>query len=272
MPPVRGIVSAAVAVALVGMASAAVPAAEQDSQTSLQQRVEKLTAGQEALRQEILAMQKQLQEIRELLQKTPVGAPAPAPLPPLPAELTIQGAPMKGSADAPVVIVEFSDFQCPFCERHFNQTMGLLDKEYISTGKVKYVFRHFPLERIHPQAFKASEAAECAFGQGKFWEMHHRLFLSQRMLMPPDLLKHAEAIGLDGEKFASCLTGQATARIRADLMLGAQAGVTATPNFFLGTSIADGRIKVSRKLNGAVPFATFKAAIDTLLAGPPPGE
>jgi len=268
----RGMVSAAVAVALVGMASAAMTAGEQDSQTSLQQQVEKLNAVQEVLRQEILAMQKQLQEIRALLQAGPAVAPAPAPQPPLPAELTIQGAPLKGSADAPVVIVEFSDFQCPFCGRHFNQTMELLDKEYISTGKVKYVFRHFPLERIHPQAFKASEAAECAFGQGKFWEMHDRLFANQRMLMPPDLLKHAEAVGLDGAKFASCLTGQTTARIRADLMLGAQAGVTATPNFFLGTTIPGGKIKVTRKLNGAVPFATFKAAIDALLASPPPAE
>ena len=266
MPPIRGIVSAAVAVAVVGMASAAMPAAEQDSQTSLQRQVEKLTAGQEALRQEILAMQKQLQEIRELLQK----GPAAAPQPPLPAELTIQGAPMKGSADAPVAIVEFSDFQCPFCERHFSQTMGLLDKEYISTGKVKYVFRHFPLERIHPQAFKASEAAECASGEGKFWDMHDRLFANQRMLKPPDLLKHAEAVGLNGAKFASCLTGETAARIRADLTLGAQAGVMATPNFFLGTPIPGGRIKVTRKLNGAVPFATFKAAIDALLASPPP--
>jgi protein-disulfide isomerase len=268
----RKMVSAAGAAALVGMTFAALPAGAQEGQTGLQQQVEKLNAGQEALRQEILAMQKQLQEIRTLLQARPAAAPAPAPQPPLPAELTIQGAPIKGSASAPVTIVEFSDFQCPFCGRHFNQTMGLLDKEYISTGKVKYVFRHFPLERIHPQAFKASEAAECAVEQGKFWEMHDRLFANQQMLMPPDLLKHAEAVGLDGAKFASCLTGQTTARIRGDLTLGAQAGVTATPNFFLGTTIPGGKIKVTRKLNGAVSFATFKAAIDALLASPPPAE
>jgi protein-disulfide isomerase len=270
----RKMVSSAVAAAMAGMAFAALPAGAQEGQTSLQQQVEKLNAGQEALRQEILAMQKQLQEIRTLLQARPPAAPAQAaaPQPPLPAELTIQGAPMKGSANAPVTIVEFSDFQCPFCGRHFNQTMGLLDKEYISTGKVKYVFRHFPLERIHPQAFKASEAAECAVGQGKFWEMHDRLFANQQLLMPPDLVKHAEAVGLDRAKFASCLTGQTTAKIRGDLTLGAQAGVTATPNFFLGTTIPGGKIKVIRKLNGAVPFATFKAAIDTLLANAPPAE
>ena len=267
-------VSAAVAGALVGMAFAALPAWAQEGQTGLQQQVEKLNAGQEALRQEILAMQKQLQEIRTLLQARPAApAQAAAPQPPLPAELTIQGAPIKGSANAPVTIVEFSDFQCPFCGRHFNQTLWLLDKEYISTGKVKYVFRHFPLEQIHPQAFKASEAAECAAAQGKFWEMHDRLFANQQMLMPPDLLKHGEAVGLDTAKFASCLTPGTTAtRIRGDLALGSQAGVTATPNFFLGTTIPGGKIKVTRKLNGAVPFATFKAAIDALLASAPPAE
>ena len=243
--------------------------AQEGGQSGLQQQVEKLNAGQEALRKEILAMQKQLQEIRTLLQARP-AAPAPAPQPPLPAELSIQDAPIKGSANAPVTIVEFSDFQCPFCGRHFNQTMGLLDKEYISTGKVKYVFRHFPLERIHPQAFKASEAAECASAQGKFWEMHDHLFANQQMLTQPDLLKHGEAVGLDTAKFASCLTPGTTAtRIRGDLALGSQAGVTATPNFFLGTTIPGGKIKVVRKLNGAVPFATFKAAIDALLASPP---
>jgi protein-disulfide isomerase len=264
----------ALLVALVFSASAIAVRAQGSDQTGLEQQVEKLNAGQEAIRQQILVMQKQLQEIRTLLQARPAApAQAAAPQPPLPAELIIQGAPIKGSANAPVTIVEFSDFQCPFCARHFNQTMALLDKEYISTGKVKYVFRHFPLERIHPQAFKASEAAECAAAQGKFWEMHDRLFANQQMLMPPDLLKHGEAVGLDAAKFAGCLTPGTTApRIRGDLTLGAQAGVSATPNFFLGTTIPGGKIKVTRKLNGAVPFATFKAAIDALLASAPPAE
>lgn len=216
-------------------------------------------------------MQQQLQEITKLLQARP-AQPAVAPQPPLPAELVTDGAPFKGSANAPLTIVEFSDFQCPFCGRHFQQTYGQLDKEYISTGKVRYVFRHFPLERIHPQAFKAGEAAECATAQGKFWEMHDRLFANQQALMPADLLKHAQALGLDEARFTTCLAGQMTARVRADLALGAQAGVTATPNFFLGVPMPGGKIKVLRKLNGAVPFATFKSAIDALLANPPSAE
>ena len=168
--------------------------------------------------------------------------------------------------------VEFSDFQCPFCQRHWQQTYGQLDRDYIATGKVRYVFRHFPLERIHPQALKAGEAAECAAAQGKFWEMHDRLFLNQQALMPADLVKHAEALGLDETQFTSCLDGQMTARVRADLAMGAQAGVTATPNFFVGVTIPGGKIKVLQKLSGALPFATFKSTFDGLLASLPPAE
>jgi protein-disulfide isomerase len=239
-------------------------------QTGLQQQVEKLNAGQEALRKEIQAMQRQLLEIRTLLEARP--AQAAAPQPPLPAELSTDGAPFKGSPNAPLTIVEFSDFQCPFCGRHWQQTYGQLDKEYISTGRVRYVYRHFPLERIHPQALKAGEAAECAAAQGKFWEMHDRLFANQQALMPTDLMVHSQAIGLDRARFGACLAGQMTAKVRADLALGTQAGVGSTPSFFVGTPAPGGKIKVLRKLTGALPFATFKTTINGLLAGPPPAE
>ena len=237
----------------------------------LTEQVEKLNAGQEALRKELQAVQRQLQQITSLLKARP-AQPAAAPQPPLPAELVTDGAPFKGSPDAPLTIVEFSDFQCPFCRRHWQQTYGQLDRDYISTGKVRYVFRHFPLERIHPQALKASEATECAAAQGKFWEMHDRLFANQQALMPADLVKHAQALGLDETRFEACFAGQTTARVRADLAMGAQAGVMATPNFFLGVPMPGGKIKVVRKLSGALPFATFKSTIDGLLASPPPAE
>ena len=233
--------------------------------TGLPEQVEKLNAGQEALRKQLQTMQRQLQEIRSLLQARP-AQPAAALQAPLPAELLTDGAPFKGAPDAPLTIVEFSDFQCPFCRRHWQQTYGQLDRDYISTGKVRYVFRHFPLERIHPQALKASEAAECAAAQCKFWEMHDRLFANQQALMPADLAKHAQAIGLDETRFAACLAGQMTARVRADLAMGTQAGVRATPNFFVGTTMPGGKIKVIRKLNGALPYARFKTTIDGLLA------
>src|SRR6185436_20936742 len=87
-------------------------------------------------------------------------------------DLTLAGAATKGRASAPLVMLEFSDFECPFCGRYSRETYPQVQREYVDTGKVRYVFRHTPIERIHPQAMKAAEAAECAGTQGKFWEMH----------------------------------------------------------------------------------------------------
>ncbi|OFW01616.1 MAG: hypothetical protein A3I61_06245 [Acidobacteria bacterium RIFCSPLOWO2_02_FULL_68_18] len=254
--------------AALAVAVPALPARAQETEpTALQQQIEKLNAGQEALRKELQAVQRQLQEIRTLLQQQ-ARAPQPAQpaAAPLPAELAVAGAPFKGAADAVLTIVEFSDFQCPFCGRHWTQTYGQLDKEYVSTGAVKYVFRHFPLERIHPQAFKAGEAAECAAAQNRFWDMHDRLFANQQALFPGDLVTHAQALGLDEAKFTGCLAGQTAARVRQDVTLGTQAGVNSTPTFFVGLTMPDGKMKVLRKLNGALPFATFKTTLDGLLA------
>jgi protein-disulfide isomerase len=106
--------------------------------------------------------------------------------------LSVDGAPSMGNGDAKVTLIEFSDYQCSFCGRHFSQTLPRLMTEYVKTGKVKYVLRDFPLEPIHPLAFKAAEAARCASDQGKYWEMHDRLFSNQQALGPKDLPRHAE--------------------------------------------------------------------------------
>lgn len=196
-----------------------------------------------------------------------IAQPPPKQLPPpIPAELMVMGAPFKGAADARLTIIEFSDFQCPSCARHWAQTYAQLDKEYISTGTVKYVFRHFPRERIHPQAFKAGEAAECAAAQNRFWEMHDRLFANQQALFPNDLVKHAQAVGLDEPQFTACLVGgQMAARVRQDMAMGTQAGVSSTPTFFVGQTLPDGKVKVHGRMSGgAFPFAAFKNALDTL--------
>ena len=137
--------------------------------------------------------------------------------------------------------------------------------------KIRIVFKDFPLPN-HAMAAKAAEAAHCAGDQGKYWEMHDRLFANQKALMPADLLTHAQALGLDQESFTKCLAGQMTARVRADLAMGAQAGVGSTPNFFVGVPQPGGKIKVLRKLNGAVPFASFKSTIDGLLATLAPAQ
>ena len=146
--------------------------------------------------------------------------------------------------------------------------MPQIETEYIKTGKLKYVALDFPLESIHKNAFKAAEAARCASDQGKFWEMHDRLFANQQALAPNNLPQHAQALELDVRKFQQCLDGgKYAADIRKDLAEGQKAGVTGTPGFFLGlTNPNDPKIKTLRVLKGAQPYASFKEAIDSLLS------
>ena len=130
------------------------------------------------------------------------------------------------------------------------------------------MIRDFPLESIHPQAFKAAEASHCANEQGKYWEMHDRLFANQKELGVKDLPKHAEALGMDVTKFQQCLeSGKYAARIRKDLTEGQKLGITGTPGFFVGVTDPNGtEVKVLRQIKGAQPWAAFQGAIDSLLA------
>ena len=141
--------------------------------------------------------------------------------------------------------------------------MPKLDDEYIKTGKLRYVIREFPLESIHPQAFKASEAALCAGDQGKYWEMHDRLFADQKAIASKDLPEHAQALGLDSGKFEECLaSGKHAAKIRAALVEGQKAGVRGTPAFFLGLTAPDNsKVKIVRMISGAQGYSVFQAAI-----------
>ena len=131
---------------------------------------------------------------------------------------------------------------------------------------MKYVFMDFPLP-MHGQAMKASEAALCAGDQGKFWEMHDRLFANQNALAPEALLKHAEALGLDTTQFKECLdSGKQAAQIKAAMAEGQKVGITGTPGFLLGFIQADGKVMATKKISGAVPYANFKATIDEMLS------
>ena len=143
-----------------------------------------------------------------------------------------------------------------------------MEQAYIKTGKVKYIALDFPLESIHQNAFKAAEAARCAGAQGKYWEMHARLFANQGALGLNDLPAHAEALGLDRAAFQPCLeSGRYAEAIRKDLADGQQAGVTGTPSFFLGvTEVNDSKVKALRQLKGAQPYTAFQTTIDGLLA------
>jgi len=216
-----------------------------------------------ALTQTVKEMQKDLQEIKALLQSSRSAAP------PQNVVLDLSNRPSQGDATAKLTLVEFSDFQCPFCGRHARDTAPQIDKEYVTTGKLRHVFLDMPLEQIHKFAFKAAEAANCAGEQGKYWEMHDRLFENQNRLEP--LSSHAEAVGLNVPKFEECLnSGRQAAAIRQDMAEAQKAGVTGTPTFFLAyTDPKSSKIKTVRRLTGAQPFVAFKAEIDKLLADEP---
>jgi len=151
------------------------------------------------------------------------------------------GAPVSGSEKAPVTIVEFSDFQCPFC-RGFAPTLKLIEKNY--RDKVRIVYRQAPITSIHPFAFKAAEASLCAQEQGKFWELHDAMFADQSKLAVADLKKRARELGMDGKKFDSCLdTGRTTERVQNDMAEGVRIGVKGTPAAFVnGVELKGGAV------------------------------
>jgi protein-disulfide isomerase len=221
-----------------------------------------------AVKETLSAIQTQLREIREQLQTLLLARPAAPARPPSPTVVGIQGAPAQGGPTARVTIVEFSDYQCPFCRQHFQQTLPQLEREYIQAGQVQYVFRDFPIEAIHPQAVKAAEAAHCAGDQGKFWPMHDRLFARDAALGPADLVEHGKAIGVDGPAFETCLqSGAHAARVRQSFAEGVQLGISATPTFIIGlTDPAGSGVTAVTVIRGAQPYANFKQAIDGLLA------
>jgi len=133
------------------------------------------------------------------------------------------------------------------------------------------VLRDLPLEAIHPFAMKAAEATHCAGEQGKYWEMHDRLFANQRELSRPDLTKHAQALGLNVATFDQCLdSGKTTARIRKDIAEAEKLQANGTPTFFIGLTDASANQFKGTRMVGALPYASFKEAIDRLLAPPTP--
>lgn len=159
-------------------------------------------------------------------------------------------------------IVEFGDFQCPFCARNARETLPAIEEKLIATGAVRYVFFNFPLEAIHPFARKASEAAECAGDQGKYWGMHRRLFDNPNALAASDLTTHALALGLDEQRFTACLNGGAAARVDADMELGQKLQVAATPTMFIGKVDENGGIQLVKRINGATTLDSITAALD----------
>ena len=165
-------------------------------------------------------------------------------------DVATEGRPQRGADDAPITIVEFTDYECPFCGRYIRDTYPALMAEY--GDRMKYVVRNFPLSSIHPNARKAAEAAECAFDQGRFWEYHDALFQNQGALDVPSLKAYAEELGLDVETFSTCLdSGAKREVVAADHRDALAHGVNGTPTFFVN----------GRMLVGAQQLAAFEALL-----------
>jgi protein-disulfide isomerase len=181
-------------------------------------------------------------------------------------DLPFDEAQALGDRKAPVVVVEFSDYECPFCRMFAAETLPRLKSEYIDTGRVALVFRDQPLD-VHPQAFAAATAGQCAAQQGKLWSMNERLLRDPMALSAEDLARNAREIGLDAAAFDRCLQHPATAaRIRRDLEEAAALGVRSAPMFVIGVrKPGETKVRGLRLIEGAFPYEVFKATLDGVL-------
>lgn len=203
------------------------------------------------------AMLKELRQIRQLLQKPQQQAqPGPqAAKADEPATVSIAGFPVLGKVDAPLTLVMFTDYQCPFCSRFETQTLPELKKQYIDTGKLRFVVRDLPLP-FHPNAPKAAEASHCANEQNKYWQLREKLVNNGDKLDAKLLPEYARQVGLDPDKFSACLeSGRFVDKIKTSAALASSIGISGTPSFVLGRSKGD--MVEGVKLVGAQPFAAF---------------
>jgi protein-disulfide isomerase len=184
------------------------------------------------------------------------------------AVLDVSGAPARGSDDARVVMVEFSDYECPFCIRYTREILPELDAAYVATGRVRYVFRDFPIDELHPAAIRAHEAGRCATEQGRFWDLHYRLFSPPGTHGDADLEARAGEAGLSVADLRACLaSGRAREAIAASVQEAVTLGATGTPSFFIGVNDpATRQLRLVRAVTGAQPFEVFKQALDAVLA------
>lgn len=185
---------------------------------------------------------------------------------------SVDNDPVMGNKNAPVTIIEFSDYECPFCKRHFDETLPQLVKTYVDTGKVKIVYRDFPLSFHDPMATKEAVAANCAREQGgdsKYFQFHDEIF--KRTISNGNGLNDekiqiiAKDLGLNTSTFTSCLSDQTqTDEVKKDIADGTAAGASGTPTFVIGKTTSDGKIEGDLVV-GAQPFAAFQAVIDPML-------
>ena len=215
-----------------------------------------------ALNKNVESMQEELKEIKSRPAQ-PGAAPAPPPV--VEKVVSIDDDPIKGDKNAPITIIEFSDYECPFCKRSYDNVFSKLDEEYISKGKVRVVFRDFPLG-FHKKAIPAAIAANCAGEQGKYWEVHNFLFENPDKLDAASILNSAEELGLDKAKFEACTNDKKSKEkeITKDFEDGQKYGVRGTPSCFIGKTTDSDEI-TGTFVRGAQPYSVFKEHIEEQL-------
>lgn len=247
MKPLRsGLVFALFAVGSTGVAAQAPSAAPPTGSMSQQQ-----------INEEML---KELRQIRQLLER--LTQPQPAG-PPATARIDSLKGYVMGREDAPLTMVEFTDLQCPFCRQYASTSFEEIKKNWIDTGKLRYISRDFPLD-FHPEALPAARAARCSGEQGKFWEMRLALMKNANLLTPEYITRTAAELKLNAPVFATCIAStRYDSEIQAETAEGAKLGVTGTPTFVLGRTAPDsveGPVVV-----GAVPYSVFDTKLRQLL-------
>ncbi len=193
------------------------------------------------------------------------GATTPPPVP-IPSEpLTLDGAALRGASAASVAVIELSDFKCPFCGEFARDILPEFDRRYVDSGKVIFAFRQYPLA-VHPEAFAAAEAVQCAGLQGLFWPMHDRLFQSQDRLDASSLMDLARSLHLNTEQFDTCLVKHGMrANVHGDVALAKSLRISSTPTFLVGTVQKEHQVKVTRVLSGLQTLAALSRAVDSLI-------
>ena len=210
------------------------------------------------------AILKELREIKQLLARPQQQQAQAAPQAPQNMKVKGDAIYVLGKSDAPLTMVEFTDYQCPFCGRFETTTFHEIKRNYIDTGKLRLIVRDLPLSDMHPFALKAAQSVHCAGDQGKFWEMKELVFKNQSKLDGDSLAGYAKDLSLNGDTFKSCMAdGKHLKEIGDEAKYAQSLGITGTPTFIIGKSAGDsveGKVIV-----GAQPLAAFEAVIDEML-------
>ena len=221
----------------------------------------KKDAGAAITREQADEILSELRQIRQLLEKQTAGdskAAAPAH-----ARLHMEGAPMLGSKTAPVTMVEFTDYQCPFCQRFHLQVYNEIKKDFIDTGKVRFYSRDLPIDQIHPNAMRAAQAGRCAGDQGQFWTLRDIMAAHPESLDLASLVADASLVKINPDTFRACLeTGKYKEAVQGDLLEAMKIGADGTPAFVVGKSTPDG--VEGDLIVGAQPYSLFEEKFRTL--------